>query len=124
MLVAKIRQIVQQRHARQARGVSGSLAELGLPDVVQVLNQGRKTGQLRIRVGADAGEVHFAEGAIVNALWPGLRGEEAFYAMLSLDDGDFVFDPAFKPGARVITMSAEGLMLEGMRRLDERTSAR
>ncbi|MFO0606269.1 MAG: DUF4388 domain-containing protein [Polyangiales bacterium] len=124
VLVAKIRQIVQQRHARQARGVSGSLAELGLPDVVQVLNQGRKTGQLRIRVGADAGEVHFAEGAIVNALWPGLRGEEAFYAMLSLDDGDFVFDPAFKPGARVITMSAEGLMLEGMRRLDERSSAR
>jgi response regulator RpfG family c-di-GMP phosphodiesterase len=124
VLVAKVRQIVQQRAARQPRGVSGSLSELGLTDVVQVLNQGRKSGQLRIRVGADVGEVHFSDGAIVNALWPGLRGEEAFYAMLGLDDGDFVFDAAFKPGARVIHGSAEALVLEGMRRLDERSSSR
>jgi response regulator RpfG family c-di-GMP phosphodiesterase len=124
VLTAKLRQIVQQRSARQARGVSGSLAELALPDVVQVLHQGRKTGQLRIRAGADAGEVHFVEGSIVNALWPGLRGEEAFYAMLTLADGEFVFDPSFKPAARVITASAEALVLEGMRRLDERSSAR
>jgi response regulator RpfG family c-di-GMP phosphodiesterase len=124
IVVAKLRQLLQQRPARAARGVSGSLAELSLPDVVQVLNQGRKTGQLRVRAGADGGEVHFADGAIVNALWPDLRGEEALYAMLGLSDGDFVFDPAAKPGGRVIHASVESLLLEGLRRLDERARPR
>ena len=33
----------------RARGVSGSLREMGLPDMVQVLFHGRKTGKLEIR---------------------------------------------------------------------------
>ncbi len=124
VLVAKVRQLIAQRAARQPRGVSGSLAELALTDVVQVLSQGRKTGQLRVRSGNEQGEVHFLEGQIINALWPGLRGEEAFYALLGLTAGDFAFDPTFKPAARVITGGVEALMLEGVRRIDERRTAR
>lgn len=118
VLVAKVRQLIAQRAARHPRGVSGSLAELGLTDVVQVLAQGRKSGQLHVRSGNDQGEVHFLEGQIVNALWPNMRGEEAFYGLLGLSSGDFSFDPTFKPGARVINGSVEALMLEGVRRLD------
>ncbi len=124
VIVAKVRQLIAQRAARAPRGVSGSLAELALSDVVQVLSQGRKTGQLRVRAGNEQGEVHFLEGQIVNALWPGLRGEEAFYALLGFSNGDFVFDPTFKPTARVITGGVEALMLEGVRRLDEKRSSR
>lgn len=124
VLVAKVRQLIAQRAARAPRGVSGSLAELALTDVVQVLSQGRKTGQLRVRTHNEQGEVHFLEGQIVNALWPGLRGEEAFYALLGFTNGDFVFDPTFKPTARVITGGVEALMLEGVRRMDERQGAR
>ncbi len=124
VLVAKVRQLLAQRSSRAPRGVSGSLDELALPDVVQVLWQGRKTGQLRVRSGGDQGEIHFLDGQVVNALWPGLRGEDAFYALLVPTTGDFAFDPTFKPGARVIHGSVEALMLEGARRMDERRGAR
>jgi response regulator RpfG family c-di-GMP phosphodiesterase len=119
VLVAKLKAMLDQRATKGARGVSGSLREMGLPELVQVLAQGRKGGKLKIRAGNDLGEIHFAEGDVVNALWGKLRGEEAFYAMLKLKDGDFGLDPSFKPQGRVITENAESLLLEGMRRLDE-----
>ena len=119
VLVAKVRQMLAQKTSRSPRGVAGSLSEMGLPDVIQVLCQGRKSGKLGLRRGAEGGEVHFHEGVVVNALWGALRGEDAFYAMLSLSDGEFTFDPTFKATARVIATPVEALLLEGMRRLDE-----
>ncbi|MBK8693761.1 MAG: DUF4388 domain-containing protein [Deltaproteobacteria bacterium] len=122
VLIAKVKQLLAQRQARSPRGVSGSLAELALTDVVQVLSQGRKTGQLSIRNGSEQGEVHFLDGNVVNALWQGLRGEEAFFAMLGLSTGDFALDPTFRPSSQAISSNVEALMLEGMRRLDEARS--
>jgi hypothetical protein len=60
------------------------------------------------------------EGMVVNATWGKLRGEDAFYAMLALKDGEFAFDPGFRAEEVVISASPESLLLEGMRRLDER----
>jgi hypothetical protein len=56
---------------------------------------------------------------VVDAIWADSRGENAFYAMLKLTDGDFALDPTFKASNRTINQSAEALLLEGMRRLDE-----
>ena len=122
VLIAKVKQLLAQRQARSPRGVSGSLAELALTDVVQVLSQGRKTGQLSIRNGSEQGEVHFLDGAVVNALWQGLRGEEAFFAMIGLSKGEFALDPTFRPSSQPINSNVEALMLEGLRRLDESRS--
>ncbi len=120
VLVAKLKALLDQRASpRTARGVSGSLREMGLPDMVQVLFHGRKSGNLHIRAREGSGEIHFADGSVVNALWGELRGEDAFYAMLKLQDGEFGLDPAFKAQARVIHASSEALLLEGMRRMDE-----
>lgn len=121
VLVAKLRQILEREASRggTSRGVAGSLLEMGLPDMVQVLWHGRKTGSLKIRSGANAGEIHFVEGAIYNALFSNLRGEEAFYAMLALNEGDFTLDPNFRAPQQLIQASPEALLLEGMRRLDE-----
>jgi hypothetical protein len=122
VLVAKVRRIFESRGAaKTARGVSGSLSEMALPDIVQILAQGRKTGQLKIRAPGEGGEIHFDAGQVVNAIWGRLRGEDAFYAMCTLTTGDFVLDPSFRPTTRVIQASAESLLLEGMRRLDEGT---
>jgi response regulator RpfG family c-di-GMP phosphodiesterase len=121
LLVAKLKQIIEREAQRVggARGVSGSLVEMGLPDMVQVLWHGRKSGSLKIRSGNNAGEIHFVGGAIYNALWATLRGDEAFYAMLKLTEGDFALDPNFVAPQPVMTDSPEALLLEGMRRLDE-----
>jgi response regulator RpfG family c-di-GMP phosphodiesterase len=120
VLVAKLKAMLDQRaSARATRGVSGSLREMGLPDMVQVLFHGRKTGALRIHARDGSGEIHFFEGNVVNALWGELKGVDAFFAMLRLADGEFALDPAFKPTGRVIHESSEALLLEGMRRMDE-----
>jgi response regulator RpfG family c-di-GMP phosphodiesterase len=119
VLVAKLKSILDQRATKGARGVSGNLREMPLPELVQVLTRSRKGGKLKIRAGNDIGEIHFWEGDVVNALWGKLRGEEAFYAMLRLLDGDFGLDPGFKPSGRVIMDDADSLLLEGMRRMDE-----
>jgi response regulator RpfG family c-di-GMP phosphodiesterase len=122
LLVAKLKALLDQRASaspRTTRGVSGSLREMGLPDMVQVLFHGRKSGKLQIRANKGSGEIHFAEGSVVDAQWGEARGEAAFYAMLKLTDGDFALDPSFKPPGRAIHQSAEALLLEGMRRMDE-----
>jgi response regulator RpfG family c-di-GMP phosphodiesterase len=121
VLVAKLKKELEKRAATAsaARGVSGSLAEMALPDLVQILWHGRKSGALRIRRGADSGEVHFVDGMVVNSMWGKLRGEEAFYAMLRISDGEFALDPNFRAPEVVISASPEALLLEGMRRLDE-----
>lgn len=120
LLVTKLKQIIERRgRAGTSRGVSGSLTEMGLPDIVQVLWHGRKTGSLKIHAPEGNGEIHFVEGQIYNALFGRKRGTDAFYAMVSLQRGDFAVDPTFVATQRVIEDSPEGLLLEGMRRLDE-----
>jgi DNA-binding response OmpR family regulator len=123
VLVAKLKALLDQRGSvRGSRGLSGSLAEMALPELVQVLSQSRKTGNLKIRRAGEAGEIHFQDGDVVNATWGALRGEDAFYAILALKEGDFGMDPGYKPAVRVIHANAESLLLEAMRRLDESPS--
>jgi len=120
LFVAKVKQILERYSVKAGnRGVSGALSEMGLPEIVQILWHGRKTGRLKVRAGSESGEIHFVNGSIYNALWATLRGEEAFYAMLRLMDGEFVLDPTFTAPQQVIQASPEALLLEGMRRLDE-----
>jgi CheY-like chemotaxis protein len=119
LLVAKIKTILERSATAGAGGVTGSLAEMGLPELVQVLTQGRKTGVLRLRTANDVGELHFVSGNVFNALFGGARGAEAVYAMLRLKEGTFIFDPSFEAPQRLIGESPEALLLEGMRRMDE-----
>ncbi len=120
VMVAKLKAMLDQwSTGRGAKGVSGSLREMGLPDIVQVLFHGRKTGRLNVRSAGKNGEIHFLEGAVANAMLGEIAGKEAFYALLKFQDGDFALDPSFTPPKRVMEESAEALLLEGMRRMDE-----
>jgi response regulator RpfG family c-di-GMP phosphodiesterase len=121
IFVAKLRKLVETATPKQATraAVSGSLEEIGLTDMVQILAQGRKTGALKIRSGNEAGELHFVGGEIFNAVFGKHGGDDAFFELLKLKTGDFVLDPNFKAEQNVLQQSAEGLLLEAMRRLDE-----
>lgn len=121
VLVAKLKAMLDQwsNQSKTSKGVSGSLREMGLPDIVQVLFHGRKTGRLNVRSNGKSGEIHFLEGAIANALFGDHKGADAFYQMLKFTEGDFALDPGFTPTARVVEESSEALLLEGMRRMDE-----
>jgi DNA-binding response OmpR family regulator len=120
IVVGKINRLLEQAQASSSTGgVAGSLREMSLPDLVQILAHGRKTGQLKLVMENKRGEIHFVNGDIYNAFFDNMRGDEAFFAMLKFRDGTFRLAPDFKAGDRVITMTAEMLLLEGLRRLDE-----
>jgi DNA-binding response OmpR family regulator len=120
VLAAKIQQYLERAApSAVAGGVSGSLKEMSIPDLVQILSHGRKTGLLKLRSGQQAGEIHFVNGDIYNALVDDLFGDEAFFAMLRFKDGTFSLEPGFRAETRVINMTAEMLLLEGLRRFDE-----
>lgn len=120
VFVAKLKALTSgTKHSTAPRGVSGSLREMSLPDIVQILSQGRKTGKLVIRSEGRTGEIHFAEGTIVQAIVGSTREANAFYKLMRWDDGDFSLDPTFTPRERPIAESTESLLLEAMRRQDE-----
>jgi response regulator RpfG family c-di-GMP phosphodiesterase len=121
VLAAKLRRLAAPRSRRDDRtGVSGSLSEMGLPDLAQVIAHGRKNGRLVVRSQGREGEVHFLAGRVVHALVGELVGPQAFYELLAFTEGSFVLDPSFQPAEQTIESSHENLILEGLRRLDER----
>jgi response regulator RpfG family c-di-GMP phosphodiesterase len=120
VVVAKVRSVLgKAARQKSARGVSGALREMPLPDVIQVLARTRKSGLLKVSTGGYTGEIQIGNGAIYNAAFMNLHGEEALFALLGLADGEFALDPSFTPSARAIHGSTEQLLLEGMRRIDE-----
>jgi response regulator RpfG family c-di-GMP phosphodiesterase len=120
VLAAKLRRFSAPRASPgRTQGISGSLDELPLPDLTQVLSQGRKTGCLRLRLGQEDGEIHFEAGQVVHAAFRGLTGDGAFYALLAVSGGSFSMEPSEPTGTHTITAGVESLVLEGLRRLDE-----
>jgi response regulator RpfG family c-di-GMP phosphodiesterase len=120
VVVAKLRRLIEQAQgAKHVRGVSGSLEEMGIPDIVQILHQGRKTAALHLTSEGEQGTIFFRDGSIVDATWRGLRAEPAFYALVGIAKGGFTIDPTAVPPEKVIQASPEMLLLEGMRRMDE-----
>lgn len=101
-------------------GLRGSLSELRLPDLIELMTVGAKTG-LVIIAGEDGsgGELGFIGGVLVSARSGSLTGERAFFAVLGITRGAFLVDAAQQPAGRNITASAQSLLMEGMRRLDE-----
>jgi response regulator RpfG family c-di-GMP phosphodiesterase len=122
VVALKVNRVLEGGNATRKRkpgGVSGSLTEMALPDMVQILFHGRKSGLLVIHSEGKRGEIHFSEGQIFDATFGDAAREEAFYKMLRLKGGDFELDPNFRAGERKIELAPESLLLEGMRRLDE-----
>ena len=102
-------------------GLRGDLAELPLPDLVQMTSVGGKTGRLVLFDEEDvvAGELTFRGGRLVGARCGELTAEKAFYALLAVKTGTFDFDPAAELDEDTFNLPTESLLIEGMRRLDE-----
>jgi CheY-like chemotaxis protein len=100
---------------------AGSLSDMGVVDLVQTLEMGKKSGALHVknRKGVEA-VCYFRDGRILDCeLSAKLTGENAFYRLLNWQEGEFAIE--FKPIEREerIPVSTQGLLMEGMRRIDE-----
>jgi hypothetical protein len=97
----------------------GSLAELHLPDIIQLISVSGKTGVFHLTDGRQRGEIYLNEGRIVHAVLEDATGEEAVYALAIWRQGEFRFDPGGPTDRLTITKSNTNLLMEAARRLDE-----
>ena len=97
----------------------GSLAELHLPDIIQLISVSGKTGVFHLSDGPLTGKIYLHEGKIVHAQLDDALGEEAVYALAIWSQGEFRFEPGIATEHRTITKSNTNLLMEAARRLDE-----
>ena len=121
VVAAKAGRIIEEARSQKpgGRGVSGSLQEMALPDLIQILANGRKSGRLKVRSGVLQGELMFQDGSIHDAAFGDLDGAEAVYGILRLTEGNFALDSNLDQIEDRIGIPAHHLLLEAMRRIDE-----
>lgn len=104
----------------QASAVSGSLTEIRLPSLLQVIESDRVTGTLVIRQGGREGKLHIHQGAIRHATFGRAQGVKALYRLMAADDGRFeLFIPGRSPEYETVEGDLQKHLLEAMRQKDE-----
>jgi hypothetical protein len=91
---------------------SGNLKQTSLLDAIQFLEIGRREGILHIYCGRRKGYLIFQKGQIIDAFYRNQTGKEATFVMLSLDEGDFYFEPKLIQQPRIISESIMDLAFE------------
>jgi hypothetical protein len=97
----------------------GSLKELPLPDIIQLVSVSGKTGKFTLSREQERGFIYLKNGQMVHATVGDLIGEEAIYALAIWNAGEFQFNPGEEPERQTITKSNPNLLLAAARRLDE-----
>ncbi|MCK6551289.1 DUF4388 domain-containing protein [Myxococcota bacterium] len=105
---------------RDQPGFSGAVSAATLPDLIQLFLMSGSTGVLRVWHGAREGDLWFDRGAIIHATAGELVGRSAVFEVVSWTGGKFAMDLQVAPPARTVTESTTGLVLEALRRTDER----
>ena len=105
------------------KGVAGSLEDMSLTDIIQVLNMGMKTAKVVITNEHEVGEIYLKSGKVINAELGELTGCEAFYKMVEWCKGEFrVFHGQLTDNIN-ITVETITLLLEASKFLDEKRYA-
>lgn len=109
--------------ATAGRPMSGVIEEIPLPDLIQLLATSRKSGALTVASGAVVGRIYFRKGQIYFAAINddlSVPPQKVVYRMLSWSQGTFELEPnAEVQVAEEMQDSVEGLLMEGMRQIDE-----
>lgn len=115
------RLVEQSINSRRASGaLQGQIAEVGLPDVLQIIGNNRKTGELILNIsGITPVRLYFLDGNVINATSGKISGLKALFRILTYDEGSFFFENKAVTVKPIIKDKLENLLLEGYRQLDE-----
>lgn len=121
LMVRRITKINIKRAEELGSGMSGHIADMPPIDLCQMINYIQKSGTLTFEGEKDDGLVKFYEGEIIEAIYGDLTGKEAFFKILSIKRGRFIFVQGInkKDAKKEIIGGFMAIMMEGMKRLDE-----
>lgn len=106
------------------KGFKGTITDFHLSDLIQMNCLGRMTSCLYVNQDDINGKIYFSEGNLVHAECSGMEGEEAVYEMLLWEGGGFSTKRGEEAPKETIIKGWQSLLLEGMRRLDEKKPGR
>jgi formylglycine-generating enzyme required for sulfatase activity/transposase-like protein len=94
---------------------SGDLSDIGVGDLLQTIQMGRKDAHITVSHGGEASEIWCRGGEVVDARSGQLRGARAFYRIFAVERGSIIAD--FAPNDRDcrIELSTPRLLLEAAR---------
>ena len=112
-----------RKSTTSGRPMSGTIDEVPLPDLLQLLSGSRKSGVLAVRSVDGFGKVYLRQGRVYYASIDDsfdLSPLKAFYRLLTWKSGAFELQaPDDKEFLEEINESTEALLMEGMRQMDE-----
>lgn len=109
--------------SEEARGLTGTLEDFSLTDIVQILSLGLKTAKVEIVRGREMGVLFLLHGKVVNVSLGAKRGPEAFYELIRWDNGRFQIMHGQTTSEINVTVDTMHLLLEASTIIDERTAA-
>lgn len=122
-VAARVDEVVRaRREPTSGPELEGELEQVGAFDLLQVFAQSRRTGLLRIEGATLSGEIYVREGRVVSARSGAVVAEKALFRLLSLTEGQFVFVPGRLADRERIDASTDHLLMEAVRRTDERAA--
>lgn len=106
------------------KAMTGSIAEVPIPDLLQLFGTAKKTGTLSIRTDIDLGKLHLEEGRIIHASLNGNDDIEALkcaYRIITWKDGIFEMGRPEPIDASVerLDLTTEAVLMEALHQSDE-----
>jgi|SRR5271165_1429946 len=97
----------------------GNLSQMNVIDLVQSLEMGRKSCRLTMTNRDDKCELYFTQGQVNHAAYGSITGDEAVFKVLRWTEGNFEIDFDGKTTQQTTTLNTQGMLMEGLRLLDE-----
>jgi len=103
------------------KGFRGKVFGLQLTDIIQINCLSRLTTALIITRNGEKGVIYLNEGEIIHAECGEQKGTDAFYKILSWQEGEFLSNVGITPSVQTIYQNWEHLLVEAMRRNDDKS---
>ena len=120
---AHLEDVAAGKRTSQVRTMTGSIAEVPLPDLLQLFSASKKSGVLVVRTDQDTGKIFLEKGRVVFSTINDnfdVSPVKSFYRILTWSEGTFdMAPPEDREFLEPIEMSTEALLMEAMRQLDE-----
>jgi len=108
-----------QTSARRPGVIEGRIEEMNVIDLFQSLEMGQKSCSLTLTQGKDKCRIFLENGQVYDAEMGGVAGDDAVYKVLEWNEGTWEIEFSGKSSKRRTTRSTQGLLMEGLRLIDE-----
>ena len=102
-------------------GMTGNLSEIGIVDLLQLINSSQKTGVVEFTLTKAKAVVFFNEGEIIYVRYQNYRNKEALSALIGQSDGSFTYNKGIPE--ELLQLPPIGgfmaLIMEGLQTIDE-----